>query len=244
MFITTVTDLSITANGKTTDDLFSGGSPGMGAYESGDYALPVLLDTGAAAWTVPSSYYTRYIAPAFPFVDSHGFYGCSHRGDDIHLTLTFGGQIPIRVPITDFLVPIYNATTRAAIPYTPDEDACVLMIVPAEPTDYAFQPLGDAILRSMYVVFDLDNGQLSLTQAAEDNDAAAVGRSNPIPVLRGADGIAAALSFASAGAAEDYVSAGSTQTWSIAPLVTAASETGELSAFTGMARRRDRRLSL
>ncbi|KAI7353308.1 hypothetical protein KC354_g11643 [Hortaea werneckii] len=230
MFITTVTDLSITANGETTD-LFSGGSPGMDAYYRDDYALPVLLDTGSAAWSVPSSYYTRYIDPAFPFVDSHGFCGCSHRKDDIHLTLTFGGQIPIQVPITDFLVPIYNATTRAPIPFTADEDACILMIVPAEPTDYAFQTLGDAILRSMYVVFDLDNGQLSLAQAAEDNDAAAEGRSTPIPVPRGPDGIASALPYVSAGAV-DYVSAGSAQTWSIAPLVTAASETGDLSATT------------
>ncbi|KAI7341475.1 hypothetical protein KC315_g92 [Hortaea werneckii] len=231
MFLTAVTDLSITTDGETTD-LFSGGSTGLDAYDAYDYSLPVLLDTGAAAWQVPSSRYTDYIAPAFPFVDPLGYCGCSHRQDDIHLTVTFGGEIPIRVPITDFLVPIYNATTREPIPYTEDEDTCALLIVPAEANDYGFQVLGDAILRSMYVVFDLDNGQLSIAQAAEDNDAGA-GTSNPIPVPRGPDGIAAALSSASAAApAEDYVSAGTTQSWSIAPLVTAASQTSDLSAVT------------
>ncbi|KAI7243077.1 hypothetical protein KC340_g1025 [Hortaea werneckii] len=232
MFITAVTDLSITADGETTD-LFSGGSTGLDAYDAYDYSLPVLLDTGAAAWQVPSSRYDTYIAPAFPFVDPLGYCGCSHREDDIHLTVVFGGTIPIRVPITDFLVPIYNATTREPIPYTEDEDTCALLIVPAESNGYGFQVLGDAILRSMYVVFDLDNGQLSIAQAAEDNDAGA-GTSNPIPVPRGPDGIAAALSSASAGAAaaEDYRSAESTQSWSIAPLVTAASATADLSATT------------
>ncbi|KAI6819589.1 hypothetical protein KC348_g4157 [Hortaea werneckii] len=231
MFLTTVTDLSITTDGETAD-LFSGGSTGLDAYDAYDYSLPVLLDTGAAAWQVPSSRYTDYIAPAFPFVDPLGYCGCSHRQDDIQLTVTFGGEIPIRVPITDFLVPIYNTTTREPIPYTEDEDTCALLIVPAEATGYGFQVLGDAILRSMYVVFDLDNGQLSIAQAAEDNDAGA-GTSNPIPVPRGPDGIAAALSSASVGAAaEDYRSAESTQTWSIAPLVTAASATGDLSATT------------
>ncbi|KAI7085382.1 hypothetical protein KC356_g5921 [Hortaea werneckii] len=203
MFLTTVTDLAITTDGETTD-LFSGGSTGLDAYDAYDYSLPVLLDTGAAAWQ-----------------------------DDIHLTVTFGGEIPIRVPITDFLVPIYNTTTREPIPYTEDEDTCALLIVPAESNGYGFQVLGDAILRSMYVVFDLDNGQLSIAQAAEDNDAGATGTtSNPIPVPRGPDGIAAALSSASAAAADDYWSAESTQSWSIAPLVTAASATADLSATT------------
>ncbi|KAI7572936.1 hypothetical protein KC317_g326 [Hortaea werneckii] len=233
MFLTTVTDLSITTDGETSD-LFSGGSTGLDAYGAYDYSLPVLLDTGAAAWQVPQSRYADYIAPAFPFVDPLGYCGCSHRQDDIHLTVTFGGEVPIRVPITDFLVPIYNTTTREPIPYTEDEDTCAFLIVPAEANGYGFQVLGDAILRSMYVVFDLDNGQLSIAQAAEDNDAGATGRSNPIPVPRGPDGIAFALSSASSAgrAAEDYVSAGNTQTWSIAPIVTAASQTGDLSATT------------
>ncbi|RMZ13482.1 hypothetical protein D0862_02323 [Hortaea werneckii] len=230
MFVTTVTDLSITEDGETYN-LFSGGSPGIDAYDSYDDALPVLLDTGAAAWSVPISYYTTYIMPFFRFVDDYGLCGCSHRDDDLHLTLTFGGLIPIRVPIADLLVPIYNATTRAPIPYNEDEDTCALLIVPAEPTGYGFQTLGDAILRSMYVVFDLDNGQLSVAQAAEDNDASAgAGRSNPIPVPRGPDGIASALSSAAAEA--DYVGAVSTQSYSIAPPVTVASETGDLSATT------------
>lgn len=224
-FITAVTDLAITTDGEVTQ-LFSGGSSGLDAY---DDALPVLLDTGAAAWSVPSAYYDAYIAPSFPFVDEYGFCGCSHREDDTHLTLVFGGRVEIQVPIVDFLVPIYNTSTRAPIPFDDDEDTCALMIVPAGPTGYGFQTLGDAILRSMYVVFDLDNGQLSIAQAAEDNDAG-TGRSNPIAVPRGPDGIASALSSASAAA--DYVRADSTQTWSTAPIVTAASLTDDLAAST------------
>ncbi|KAI7690691.1 hypothetical protein KC353_g19320, partial [Hortaea werneckii] len=233
-FITTVTDLSLTTNGQTTD-LFSGGSNTMAAYESNDSALPVLLDTGSAAWSMPQSYYREYIAPSFPYLDSYGLCACSHRQDQTTLHLTFGASIRIQVPISDIIVPIYNSTTREPIPYSESEDACAFLIVPAEPTGYGFQTLGDAILRSLYVVFDLDNGQLSLAQAATDNDAGSQsgGNVNVVAVPSGPGGVASALSSASAEAS--YVPASSaapSQSWSIAPLVTAASETRDLTATT------------
>ncbi|KAI7264318.1 hypothetical protein KC345_g8853 [Hortaea werneckii] len=218
MFLTAVTDLAITTDGETTD-LFSGGSTGLDAYKAYDYSLPVLLDTGAAAWQVPSSRYDTYIAPAFPFVDPLGYCGCSHREDDIHLTVVFGGTIPIRVPLTDFLVPIYNATSREPIPYTEYEDTCALLIVPR---------------RVERLRLPGPRRRHPAQHAAEDNDAGATGRSNPIPVPRGPDGVASSLSsaFSAGAAAEDYRSAESTQSWSIAPLVTTASQTSDLSAVT------------
>ncbi|KAI7157999.1 hypothetical protein KC349_g5152 [Hortaea werneckii] len=233
-FITTVTDLSLTSNGQTTD-LFTGGSNSIAAYESNDSALPVLLDTGSAAWSMPQSYYREYIAPSFPYIDSYGLCACSHRQDQTTLHLTFGASIRIQVPISDIIVPIYNSTTREPIPYSESEDACAFLIVPAEPTGYGFQTLGDAVLRSLYVVFDLDNGQLSLAQAATDNDAGSSsgGDANVVAVPSGPSGIASALSSASA--SNSYVPASSaapSQSWSIAPLVTAASETRDLTATT------------
>ncbi|KAI7205546.1 hypothetical protein KC316_g187 [Hortaea werneckii] len=231
-FITTVTDLSLTSNGQTTD-LFTGGSNSIAAYESTDSALPVLLDTGSAAWSMPQSYYREYIAPSFPYIDSYGLCACSHRQDQTTLHLTFGASISIQVPMSDIIVPIYNSTTREPVPYSESEDACAFLIVPAEPTGYGFQTLGDAILRSLYVVFDLDNGQLSLAQAATDNDAGSSSGGDVVAVPSGPGGIASALSSASA--SDSYVpasSAAASQSWSIAPLVTAASETRDLTATT------------
>ncbi|KAK4553333.1 hypothetical protein LTR86_009633 [Recurvomyces mirabilis] len=188
-FVQTVTGLSASISGKTIP-LFSGGSPNENAYTQTDTALPVLLDTGSSAWSVPTSYYDKYIAPNFKFVDSQGLCSCSHQNDDATLTLEFGAKINITVPIREFVVPIYNASTNQPYPYPGGGEACAFMIVPAQSTGQGFQTLGDAVLRSMYVVFDLDNGQLSLAQAKINSTDAP----NIVTVSAGPSGIAKAVS--------------------------------------------------
>ncbi|KAK5112865.1 hypothetical protein LTR85_011092 [Meristemomyces frigidus] len=202
-FITTVTSLSATVNGATTS-LFSGGTNSILAYGNSDEALPVLLDTGSSAWSVPTDYYNQLIAPLFTYVDQEGLCSCSHQDDDSSMTLTFGAKINITVPAREFIVPIYNSTTDDPITYTDGTQACAFMIVAAEPTGEGFQTLGDAMLRSMYVVFDLDNGQLSIAQAAVNStDAPSI-----VTIPAGTSGIASAISTSYSGAA--------TNTWSIA----------------------------
>ena len=166
-FITTVTDMKTNVGGQNTN-IFSGGYAGPSAYF--DYiSLPVLLDTGSAAWSVPYSHFSRI---ASPFTYCHTFdhnliCPCSHADSDDSITLTFDGKIDINIPAKEFIVPVYDATTNAPIPYpgNEDEDACAFMIVPSEGTGQGFDTLGDSILRSMYVVFDLDNGQVAVAQA-------------------------------------------------------------------------------
>lgn len=187
--------------------MFSGGSPNENAYTSSDTALPVLLDTGSSAWSVPSSYYEKLFAPNFKWVDSQGLCSCSHQNDDTTLTLEFGAKINITVPIREFVVPIYNATTNQPYPYPSGGEACAFMIVPAQSTGQGFQTLGDAVLRSMYVVFDLDNGQLSIAQAKIN----ATDAPNIVTISAGPSGIAKAISTS--------YSAAPSNTASIAPEV-------------------------
>ncbi|KAK3117728.1 hypothetical protein LTR53_000657 [Teratosphaeriaceae sp. CCFEE 6253] len=206
-FISTVTALSATISGTVTP-FFAGGSADDAAYGQYDAALPVLLDTGSSAWSMPSSYYDKYLAPAFPWVDSNGLCSCDHQNDDTTLTVEFGGKVNITVPVREFVVPIYNATTNQAYPYSGGGEACAFMIVSAPSTGQGFQTLGDAILRSMYVVFDLDNGQVSIAQAAVNSTASPA----IVTVAAGTSGVASAISSTSYdGAAR--------QTGSIAPVV-------------------------
>lgn len=184
-FITTVTDFSTKVSGKTTR-IWNGGSPGVGAYHNNDASLPVLLDTGSSAWSVPTSYYPL-IARNFPYVDSQGLCKCSDVNDDDSITLTFGGQVDITVPASQFIVPIYNRSTNAAYEYSNGADQCIFMIAPSKGTGMGFDTLGDAILRSMYVVFDLDNAQLSIAQANLNSTS-----SDIRPVKAGINGVASA----------------------------------------------------
>lgn len=164
-FITTVTAMSITTNGQK-HPVFAHGSPGYAAYGQDDLALPVLLDTGSSAWSVPPTYF-EHIIKYFPFVDRHLYCQCSHADSDISVTVTMGGKVDITVPAKEFIVPLYNATDNSPEMYPgTNEQACAFMIQPdAEGTGEGFEPMGDAMLRSMYLVYDLDQGQVSIAQA-------------------------------------------------------------------------------
>ncbi|KAK6426539.1 hypothetical protein LTR81_001120 [Elasticomyces elasticus] len=210
-FIQTVTALSLT-NSSTTTPIFSGGSADDSAYSSSDTALPVLLDTGSSAWSMDSNVYDAYIAPLFPYVDSSGLCSCAHRQDDTQLTVEFGGKVNITVPISEFVVPIYNASTNEPYVYNrAGDEACAFMIVSSPSTGQGFQTLGDAVLRSMYVVFDLDNGQVSLAQAAVNVTAEPA----IVTVAAGTSGVESALGSKTASYDDETA-----QTGSIAPVVT------------------------
>lgn len=63
------------------------------------------------------------------------------------------------------------------------------MLTPSEPSGQGFLTLGDAVLRSMYVVYDLDNGQISLAQAELDSSKA----SDIVTVQAGLGGVQKAV---------------------------------------------------
>lgn len=214
-FITTVTSASVTSDGQTST-LWEGGSPGIQAYGAYDKSLPVLLDSGSTAWTVPQSYYNSIIGPAFPFVDRYGLCSCEHASSGDYLSLEFGGKVTVKVDASEFIVPYINTTTREPVPYDTDgNDACVFLISgDGGQSDMNFLTLGDSILRSMYVVYDLDNGQVSIAQAAVNvTDAPDI-----VTVQAGPTGVAEAIS---------NVMTAPANTYSIAPEVSLAT-----SAFT------------
>ncbi len=168
-FVTAVTDLKATVDGSTSA-VFSNGKPGLDAYRQNSGSLPVLLDTGSAAWSVPPSVYTALVSN-FPYINRQGVCDCKYADSADTMTVTFNGQLDITVPAKEFIVPAYNRTTNQ--PYQDQSGAgqCVFMVVPSKGTGMGFDTLGDAVLRSMYVVFDLDQGQMSLAQAAVNSTA-------------------------------------------------------------------------
>ncbi|KAK4502549.1 hypothetical protein PRZ48_005974 [Zasmidium cellare] len=204
-FITTITAANVTANGQTTN-LWEGGSTDINAYSSDDTSVPVLLDTGSTAFQIPQSYYARYIAPAFPFVNNQGLCSCKYATSDYYLSLEFGGKVSIRVDASEFIVPYVDPETRKTQSDSNGE-VCVFLIQPGERSSRGFYIAGDAVLRSMYVVFDLDNGQASIAQAKVNNtDAPSV-----VTVAAGPTGVAAAVASG--------VETAASNTWSIAPEV-------------------------
>lgn len=188
-FITTVTALSVTVDSKESE-MFSGGTDSIDAYNDDGTTLPVLLDTGSAAWSVPEALLEKLL-PSFSFLDEHLQCDCKYRDASTSITLTFGNAINITVPISSLIVPMYDPMTNEPVPYVNGANppqACTFMIVPGEPTQSGFLTLGDSVLRSMYIVFDLDNGQVSLAQAAVNSTSGP----DIVTVGAGPDGVAKA----------------------------------------------------
>lgn len=217
-FITTVTAMNATVDSQTSQ-IFEGGIDSVSAYGNNNIALPVLLDTGSSAWSIPSRYFSQGIAPLFPYVDftRGGVCACKHRDSNDSISLEFGGKVTINVPARQFIVPAYDPQTNQPV-YAGGEQVCAFMLVPAQDESMNFQTLGDAVLRSMYVVFDLDNGQVSIAQSSLDSTA----EPNIKPVEAGPDGVAKA-----AGASDTDVPANS---YSIA---SAVSGSATFAASTG-----------
>ncbi|KAF2720049.1 acid protease, partial [Polychaeton citri CBS 116435] len=195
-FITVVTEVSANTaqtGGKDTT-IISGTQTDYLAYASDSGSLPMLLDTGSAAWSVTKPVYDALIQQAFPYVDSSGICDCSHAVDTETVTLTFGDAVQIKVPATEFIVPAYNTTTQEQYTDSHGNPLCAFLISASDSSldDEGFGIVGDSILRSMYVVFDLDNGQASIAQAKVNS----TDQPNVKVVEAGPSGVAKAVSVA------------------------------------------------
>jgi hypothetical protein len=187
-FVSVVTAVNATVGGKA-HTITEGGSSDYGAYYGSDRGLPVLLDTGTSGWAVDAEFYQRHFAPVFDYVKSDGTCSCAHATSGDFLTLEMGGKVRIKVPASEFIIPIYDIHTKQPVMFDSNNQACAFMITPGEPTGEGFQPMGDAILRSMYLVYDLDNAQVSIAQASEDDSA----KPNIVTVQAGPSGVAKAV---------------------------------------------------
>lgn len=220
-FVVAVTGVTSSANGKTTTYLSNGDPTGQDTSDS----LPVLLDTGSAAWTVPTRLYSKLAALLGSELDDEGNIACSAQSSDISLSLVFGGAATINVPIRELLAPVYDSATNVQNTTASGEPLCTFMITPdtsGEAAQQGFLTLGDSVLRSMYVVFDLDNAQVSIAQAIANASTAASASDSGAGikvVAAGRGGVASAVGSANGG-----VSTAVANTASIAPQVDATAQ--------------------
>lgn len=125
---------------------------------------PVALDTGTTAMHLPDGVahaiyayigadVTTYDVPTVP----------CNIPRDYTFTFTFGGKSGARVSVSIF---------ELLIPLPSDKDTCMFMIHKAGEGAII---LGDSFLRSAYIVFDLDNYQISIAQTNFEATATADG---------------------------------------------------------------------
>ncbi|KAG0657730.1 Aspartyl protease [Maudiozyma exigua] len=115
--------------------------------------IPALLDSGTTITYMPAdlvSLLAEQIGASFS--TSSGFYemSCLSSNDDTDLVFDFGG-FHISAPLSDFLI----STTVS-------NRQCIFAVVPQASQNII---LGDVFLRQAYVVYDLENYEISLAQA-------------------------------------------------------------------------------
>ncbi|KAM5345471.1 hypothetical protein ACJ41O_011333 [Fusarium nematophilum] len=180
-FYVTLTGLSVGSN--TLDD---------------NLALGVVLDSGSSLTYLPSSLTDAIfdiVGADWEEGNSIAYVPCDLADDDTgNLTFSFSDPAEITVPLSELVLDFTDITGRQ-LSFDNGEPACMFGIAPS-PSRTSI--LGDTFLRSAYVVFDLDNNEISLAQSnfnASGSDVVEIGSGDgAVPATTDADEPVAAAS--------------------------------------------------
>ncbi|CAK7242217.1 MAG: hypothetical protein STHCBS139747_003698 [Sporothrix thermara] len=139
-----------------------------------DMALAVLLDTGSSLTYLPDPIVeTIYneVGATYDADEGAAYVPCS-LADRANASVTFKFSHPstITVDADELVLDLVTASGRRPT-FRNGQDACLFGIAPA---GRGTNVLGDTFLRSAYVVYDLDNNQISMAQTVFNTTASSV----------------------------------------------------------------------
>ncbi|KAF5528609.1 putative aspartic-type endopeptidase opsB [Colletotrichum aenigma] len=126
-----------------------------------DMALAVLLDSGSSLTYLPDDMVTTIfsmVGAVYQQDEGVAFIPCSAANSG-NMTFTFSDPV-ITVPMNELVLDLIPITGKR-IAFSNGVQACLFGIAPAGD---GTNVLGDTFLRSAYVVYDLDNNEVSLAQ--------------------------------------------------------------------------------
>ncbi|KAF7195776.1 putative aspartic-type endopeptidase OPSB [Pseudocercospora fuligena] len=164
------------------------------------YANPILLDSGAAAITLPKKVYNA-VSDLFPsdllvnYEDSAAVY-CDQSAYDLTLTLGFIGaddkSTTVDVPLREILVPLYTDESYNSTTVATQDGRAICSINLASGADGEQLTVGDPLLRAAYVFYNLDEKTISIakpTYFADQENIVPVNGSTPSLTGTGADSV-------------------------------------------------------
>jgi hypothetical protein len=170
-----------TALGITTNS-------GSQTITSSSFKSPALLDSGTTLSIIPNDIYEALVTFFDATLDQAGdaIVKCNILDDSGTLDFTFGGSDGpvIKVPFSEFALPATTTNGQQAT-FNDGSLACYLGLqgTGSDPTTQDPVILGDTFLRSAYVVYDLDNKQISLAQTvfnATDSNIVEITSASPV----------------------------------------------------------------
>ncbi|KAJ4264821.1 hypothetical protein NW762_005064 [Fusarium torreyae] len=132
-----------------------------------DLALGVVLDSGSTLTYLPSQLAEaiyELVGADYQDGESTAYVPCNLADDSGNLTFRFSDPAEITVPLSEMVLDFTDVTGRQ-MSFDDGQQACTFGIAPSQ-GDISI--LGDTFLRSAYVVFDLENNEISMAQSNFD----------------------------------------------------------------------------
>lgn len=127
-----------------------------------DMALAVLLDSGTSITYLPDNMVAdifERVGAEYSRSEDLAFISCSARSASESLRFTFSGAV-IEVSMSELVLDVAGLTRGQSL-LDEEEEVCIFGIGPA---GEGSNVLGDTFMRSAYVVFDLENNEISMAQ--------------------------------------------------------------------------------
>lgn len=128
---------------------------------SGDLPAAVLLDSGTSLIYLPDAIVNSLYNEVQVVMDNGMPYAdCSNANSDKNLSFTFSGKT-INVPVNELYLSAGTDSNGNPVTFQNGNEACIFGVASSGSTTPL---LGDTFLRSAYVVYDLQNNEISLAQ--------------------------------------------------------------------------------
>ncbi|KAI9646735.1 hypothetical protein NHQ30_004732 [Ciborinia camelliae] len=127
-----------------------------------DQALAVLLDSGSSLTYLPDAMAEaiyEIVGAQYDSSEGAAYVPCSLASNNSALNFTFTSPT-IQVTMNELVIPV-TSTNGYQLTFTDGTAACLFGIAPAGDSTAV---LGDTFIRSAYIVYDLDNNEISLAQ--------------------------------------------------------------------------------
>lgn len=161
----------------------------------GARSINAVIDSGSTFCALPTlmaRQLYRSLGAVYNAREGLGLIDCSLRNQDAGIKFTFSGA-SITVPMKEMILDPRDFDIKSR------HDVCFFGIIPIDANDGS-AILGDTFLRSAYVVYDLDNNEISLAQAAIGKGGSTsqnAPNDNIVEIKKGPQGVSSATGTAS-----------------------------------------------
>jgi len=144
--------------------------------------IAVVLDSGTSLIYLPDAIVENIYNEVNVVLNGGTAYAyCEDASSDKKLTFSFSGQT-IEIPMNELYISVGTDSQGQAVTFQNGKEACIFGVAPSGGSTPL---LGDTFLRSAYVVYDLQNNEISLAQtrfnSTTDNVQEIVNGTTPVP---------------------------------------------------------------